>query len=272
MIRAVGHLAFLKIAVLLLCAIPSVYAGQPRCERPRLYEARPVHAAATGEVAIATQNLWRLFDDVDDGVGEVVASTVYWQRLDKWATQITAVLRTPTVLAVQEAENISVLQALAERIAAAGGPVYQAVLLEGFDQGGIDVGYLVAAEWKVVQVRALLTEKKNGPQPLFDRPPLHMRLLGPRGQKLELINLHLKSLRGSERPDKAEAVRRKRMAQTQSLAAWLRDYLHQNPQAPLVLLGDFNATPEVLGNVDVLGEMQSAGLRLLTTRLPEEER
>ncbi|MDP2227701.1 MAG: endonuclease/exonuclease/phosphatase family protein [Moraxellaceae bacterium] len=262
------------------------------CPRPALEAPRPVPAAAKGEVAIATQNLWRLFDDVDNGpasttasnpgkssdksagngLSDAVPTAEYQRRLDKWAAQVVDVLRAPAVIAVQEAENIAVLQALAARITARGGPRYRAELIEGADIGGIDVGYLVAPPWQLVSIEPLLDSRRRGPTPLFDRPPLHLQLQAADGRRLELVNVHLKSLHGSDNPSRADAVRRKRAAQSEALAVWVRAYLTQKPDAPLLLLGDFNATPEILGGVDILGELQAAGLSLLTTRLPPAER
>ena len=38
------------------------------------------------------------------------------------------------------------------------------------------------------------------------------------------------------------------------------------------MLGDFNATPEVIGGVDVMGMLQAAGLRPALLQMPEDER
>ncbi len=258
--------------LLLLLWMPSLPAREAACQRPRLASVLPVPPAAPGETAIATQNLWRLFDDADNGPGEAVAPAEYRRRLAKWSAQLREVLRAPAIVAVQEAENLAVLEALAAQVAADGGPRYRPLLVEGPDVGGIDVGYLVAEPWQVEAVTPILASRRRGPAPLFDRPPLHLVLTGPGPQRLELVNVHLKSLHGSEQPGRAEAVRGKRAAQAGALAVWVRDTLRARPAAPLLLLGDFNATPEVLGGVDVLGELAAAGLTLLTTRLPADQR
>ncbi|MFZ5560027.1 MAG: endonuclease/exonuclease/phosphatase family protein [Pseudomonadota bacterium] len=238
---------------------------------PAVPAAAPVPAAARGEVSIATQNLMRLFDDIDDGGAEVLPSPRYRLRLDKLARQVGEVLRFPHVLAVQEAENQKVLAELAHRLAQGGaGPRYQVALLEGHDRGGIDVGFLVRADWKILKVEQLLARTRLDRRFLFDRPPLLLRLQTPQGP-LDLVNVHLKSLRGSDRRAEAKRIARKRQRQAEALAGWVRARRPAGAgQAapPLVVLGDFNAAPEVLGGVDVLGILQSAGLRSLHSRLP----
>ncbi|MFN3586823.1 MAG: endonuclease/exonuclease/phosphatase family protein [Moraxellaceae bacterium] len=245
-------------------------ARAPACDRPRLKAAVAVPRAASGEVAIATQNLWNLFDDQDNGPGELLSAANYQRKLGKWSAQLREVLAAPAIVAVQEAENEAVLAALAARVAAEGGPRYQPYLVDGPDSRGIDVGYLVAAPWRVTRMTPLLTTRRRGPTPLFDRPPLLLEVARPDGQRLELVNVHLKSLNGSrQRP---EAVRAKRSQQAAALAEWVRAHLAASPGAPLLLLGDFNATPEGLGDVDLLGALTASGLTLLTTRLPPAER
>lgn len=261
--------ALLLALVLAGGALPSAARG----ECPRVRDVRPVPAAAAGEVAVATQNLRRLFDAVDDGKGEVASPEDYRRQLDRLAAQLDTVLRRPAVVAVQEAEHEGALKALAAVLRERTGVAWLPVLREGHDPGGIDVGYLVRADWQVTGVEQLLAGERLGRHPLFDRPPLWLRLRGPGGVELELLNVHLRSLHGSDRGDgKARRVAQKRQRQAEALARWLRMALALRPQRRLVVLGDFNATPEGLGGVDVLGIVQAAGLQGLWERLPAQER
>lgn len=263
---------FLFCLLLTLSWMEAATAAGKACDRPRLKDAVSVRSAGNGEITVATQNLWRLFDDVDDGV-QVLETEKYQLKLSKLSLQIADVLRLPDVVAVQEVENARVLAALAAEVSRRSGqPAYRVALVEGQDPGGIDVGYLVRADWKVVSVTPLLATLKLDGKPLFDRPPLHMVLQLPAGQRLELVNVHLKSLKGSEHPAKALRIAAKRRQQATALADWWAHYLRRHPGAPLVMLGDFNATPEVIGGVDVMGILQAAGLRMAVRQLPEEER
>jgi endonuclease/exonuclease/phosphatase family metal-dependent hydrolase len=242
---------------------------------PRVTGVRPVPVAAPDDLTIATQNLWQLLDDRDDDAGavEVVATADYRRHLAKLALQVADVLREPDVLAVQEAENTRVLAALAEAVAArTGHPPYQVMLWPRPDLHGNHTGFLVKAGWKVLALQALLTRRRLDYSPLFDRPPLALRVQVPGGRELLVVNVHLKSLHGSDDPDEAARIARRRARQADALAQWLRDFRVRQPGAALVLLGDFNATVDGLGDVDVLGPLTASGLVLLDERLPAAER
>lgn len=242
------------------------------CDRPRLKTPVAVRVPAPDEVTVATQNLWRLFDDVDDG-GQVLSPARYALKRAKLSRQIVDVLHVPDVVAVQEVESRQVLSVLAADVAARSGRApYQVLVLEGADPGGIDVGFLVRPDWRVVSVSQLLATLRLAGKPLFDRPPLHVVLDDGHGGRLELVNVHLKSLKGSEHPGKAQRIAEKRRQQAAALAGWWRQYQRTRPGVPLLILGDFNATPDVLGGVDVLGMLRSAGLVMASDRLADEER
>lgn len=237
---------------------------------------RPVPERTAGQVTVATQNLRRLLDDVDDGAPavEAVPTDAYRRHLDKLALQVVDVLHEPDVLAVQEAENADVLQVLAQAVATRTRHAPYRVLLSGRGgYGGINSGFLVRADARILTVEAVLARRRLDGAALFDRPPLHVRVQLSPDRILDVVNVHLKSLRGSD--DSAEAaarIARKRTRQAAVLAEWVRDFLTGNPQAALALLGDFNATTDGLGGVDVLGPLAAAGLTLMDERLPVEER
>ncbi|HEY5781319.1 MAG TPA: hypothetical protein VIT66_05530, partial [Lysobacter sp.] len=145
------------------------------------------------EVTVAAYNLERFFDTVNDpAVSETVLTpAAFERRLSKASLGIRDYLHTPDILAVVEMENLSTLQALAQRIgtdAVAAGqpdPQYVAYLQEGNDIGGIDVGFLVknaevamgVARVEAVSVtqigKDLQWQQPDGtPATLNDRPPL----------------------------------------------------------------------------------------------------
>ena len=106
---------------------------------------------AAGEVTVASFNLHRLFDTVNDPTTSdpVLTQPAFDRRIQKISLAVRDFLAVPDIIAVQEVENLSTLQALAGQINAdviAGGspsPEYAAFLTEGNDVGGIDVGFLV---------------------------------------------------------------------------------------------------------------------------------
>ncbi|HEX6591929.1 MAG TPA: endonuclease/exonuclease/phosphatase family protein [Moraxellaceae bacterium] len=229
---------------------------------------RPVPVAKPDEFSIATQNLGRLFDDEAGGRGEVAATADYRRKLEQLASQVLQALNSPHVLAVQEAENIRVLQGLAALVKQRNGPAYRAVLIEGNDYGGIDVGFLLRDDIELLDVQALMAKKRLDRAPLFDRPPLLLQIK-VQGRALDIVNVHLKSLRGTEDAEVAKKTNRKRLRQADALGQWLAT---RTTATPLVLLGDFNATPEAPDGVDVLAQVRAAGLVDVDERLPAAER
>lgn len=235
---------------------------------------RPVPVAQAHEITIASQNLEQLFDDVKNGPAKVVNSQTYQWRLKKFADQLVTNLREPDVIAVQEAENADVLQALSRVMTQRGGKKsYQVLHYKGADSGGHHLGYLIRADWKVLTKEPLLANKRiNNRAELFDRPSLRVRVRTKEGAVFDIVNVHLKSLYGANNPKKARKIAQKREQQAQELSTWLRARLQRSNEPPLIVLGDFNATPEVIGGVDVLQYMQKTGLKWALDKLPPEER
>jgi uncharacterized protein len=249
---------------------------------------RPVRAATASEATVASFNLERFFDTVNDpGVSDVALTPAAFEtRLAKASRAIRESLRLPDVLGVVEMENLATLQALAARIGAdaiAAGlpdPGYAAYLVEGNDIGGIDVGLLVktaavAAGVPRVEVVGVtqegLTETYVDPntgQPalLNDRPPLVGELVvhyaDGRALPLTVIVNHLRSLNDVANEDPqgfgtvGARVRAKRAAQAEYLARLVDARLTARPAERLVLVGDFNAFQFSDGLVDVIGTIK----------------
>lgn len=219
---------------------------------------RPVRTRRSGEVTIATLNMLRFFDDVDDpSLDEPVPSAAEYQgRLRKLSTYIREVMRAPDILAVQEAENLKALQDLAGRIKRDDATLnYTVHLLEGNDLGGIDVGFLVRQTVPVSAVSQLgKTEifSLDGSL-LHDRPPLILRATLPDGKAIAVMNLHLRSLSGIDDPADGPRVRAKRDEQGKSVSLMVQNLQAANPN--LVVAGDLNAFQFTDGYVDVLGQI-----------------
>ena len=230
----------------------------------------PARARAAGEFTVASFNLQRLFDTVNDpNVSDVaVTPAAYANRLIKLSATVRDYLHTPDVLGVQEAENLQVLQDLAARIdedASAAGqppPGYAAHLVEGNDVGGIDVGFLVASRVAVQSVVQhgpddVYTNPVTGlPDLLNDRPSLSLRATiaaeaGTLPADVVVVVHHLRSLNGVEEAD--GRVRAKRLAQAEYVARLLDSLRGSYPGVPVVSVGDYNAFEVNDGYVDVLG-------------------
>ncbi|NBO66544.1 MAG: hypothetical protein EBU88_17155 [Acidobacteria bacterium] len=231
-------------------------------------------APAADELTIATFNLQRLYDTVNDpAIGDpVLTPAAYASRLGKASRAIRDYLRTPDILGVVEVENLVTLQALARRIsddAIASGqtdPVYSAWLVEGNDVGGIDVGFLVrtgmvSGSRPRVSVTAAVQElassrfiNPDGSTDLLnDRPPLRLMAtvnhsMGGNFPVTVIVN-HLRSLGGvsdsSSGPNgwltAGDRIRAKRQRQAEELARLVQARQLADPTERIVLVGDFNA-------------------------------
>lgn len=242
-----------------------------------LASATAARAPAAGEYTVASFNLQRLYDTVDDpAIGEPrPTGAAYALRLGKLSAAIRDYLHAPDILGVQEAENLTVLQDLAARIdadaAAAGQPApgYQAFLVEGNDVGGIDVGLLARARVRVQSVTQhgkddVFTNPLTGLDELLnDRPSISMRATiaaaaGTLPAEVVVVVHHLRSLNGiSDVPDGVR-VRAKRLAQAEYVARLFGDLRATHPGVPIVSVGDYNAFEVNDGYVDVLGIVRGA--------------
>lgn len=233
----------------------------------------PAPEPAADELTIASFNMQRFFDTVDDaGVSDVkLTAAAFERRLNKASLSIRDVLRSPDIIGMQEVENLSTLQAIAARVnadavsAGAADPQYQAHLYEGADVGGIDVGFLVKASTVTVldivqEAVGSFVQPDGATAQLNDRPSLTMRVRvsRPKADPLELtvqVN-HLRSLNDIDDPGAGARVRAKRRAQAEFLADIIQQ--RQADGEKIVSIGDFNAFQFSDGYVDVMGTVRGA--------------
>jgi predicted extracellular nuclease len=233
----------------------------------------PAPAATSDELTIASFNMERFYDTVNDpSVSDVVlTATAYANRLNKASLVIRNVLHTPDVVGVEEMENLATLQAVAAKVngdAVTAGdpdPNYQAYLDLGNDIGGINVGFLVkASRVTVVDVTQVgltttYTDPVSGdPATLNDRPPLVLRATITRAGSdqalpFTVIVNHLRSLSGIDDPTDGPRVRAKREAQAEYLASLIQTRQTADPTENIVSIGDYNAYEVNDGYADVMG-------------------
>ena len=227
-----------------LLAEPTILAAP----RPERFDS-PLLAA--GEWSVASFNAENFFDSQDDAGKNDQDSTLSPDalavKLEKIAATIAAPLGLPTIVALQEVENLPLLQQLAAHPRLEGR--YEAHLLEGNDGRGIDQGLLVERNRVEVLESALAAtcspiaapggseegDCPAGERLLFARPPLvaHLRLDGTR--EFYLINNHFKSKSGGELETQP-----RRVAQARFLASLVRQLLSARPDAELLVVGDLN--------------------------------
>ncbi len=267
----------------------------------RLLPSFPV--AGNGEFTLASFNLENFFDPIDtpgkqdpcdrDNRGVSCSPRVtpadYALKIAKAGQAIRNVLGAPTLVAVQEVENIEVLNALiaSPDLVSLG---YGAVLLEGLDPRGIDVGLLYRKDRVTisdVSQRNTCTTKQYGFTGdetrcsaqgdgtldgffLFARPPLivNLTVAGPSGDfPLTLIINHFKAKSGDD-PEGKEFVSR-RTDEARFVAGIVNELLTADPAAAIAVLGDLNDFTES----DPLRALTTlAPLQNLTSQVPQVDR
>jgi uncharacterized protein len=242
--------------------------------------ATAVSDARYEDVTIASFNLLRFFDEINDANGgPTLTAAALDKRLTKTSLAICDYLKAPDILGVVEVENLRVLGLLADRInsTCARAPQYVPYLVQGNDQGGINVGFLVSTRTiganprvDVLEVtqfgkNTLLVNPDNSTALLNDRPPLllraNVRQDNGAGYPVTVIVSHLRSLNGIDDttpgsagwPTEGERVRTKRGQQAMFLANLVQTRQSEDQAEHIVLIGDFNAFEFNDGYVDLMG-------------------
>jgi hypothetical protein len=219
------------------------------------------------EFTVASFNMERFFDTTDDPSVSDVALTpqAFANRLNKSSLAIRNVLNSPDIVGVEEMENITTLQAVANKVnsdalAATGvDPQYQAYLVEGNDIGGIDVGFLVKSTR--VHVNSVtqfgkdttFTNASGQQAELNDRPPLVLDASITNQHVTTEFTVIVNHLRSLIDVNDDPTVRLKREAQAEYLANLIQGYQSGNPAAKIVSIGDYNAFNVNDGYVDSMG-------------------
>jgi predicted extracellular nuclease len=204
-----------------------------------------------GEFSVATFNVQDLFDPYDPHPTDPPIPTTAYYKLDlsKTADAIRA-MGVPTIVGLQEVENLQILTDLVEEPAIALYR-YTPVLIEGTDSRGIDNGYLVRSDQATLEGVASLV----APGGLTSRPPLLITVtlhMQGRDRTVYLLNNHFTSMSGGELPTEP-----RRIAQ----AAWnvqqVQRILADDPEAYVMVLGDLNS----FYHSPPMDEFRSAGMR-----------
>ena len=207
--------------------------------------------AGPGQFSVSTINLENHFDAIDDTGDDAEPKpdlTDIGLKQMKLAAAIGRTLGCPTLVGIQEVEKASLLVGLAEETAVACGFVYDVTHLESADARGIDVALL--SDPNRVQVQAANLRQTctgmdlgivdetavcpAGQFPLFSRAPLQVDLTID-GQPVTIYVNHFKSKLGGEAETEPQ-----RLAQAAHINALVAAQLAADPEARLVVMGDFN--------------------------------
>ncbi len=234
----------------------------------------PVRDAQPQEVTVASFNVYRLFDDVNDP-GEEDDDTVpttqeFQDKVAKLSGYIVNTLKAPMIVAVQEVENLNALTALANQLNTDSGMNYTPQLIEGNDRGGIDVGVLYQSHVTIQDINQLGKDTvfDFDQSLLHDRPPLHVQAdvaVGLDSMRMNLLIVHLRSRGSIDDAQEGHRVRLKRMTQANDVAAMVADIESNYPGESVVVLGDFNAFQFTDGYVDVMGQIDGTAVQAENT-------
>lgn len=244
----------------------------------------PVPTPNSAEFTVASFNMERFFDTVNDPntSDPVLTQTAFDNRLNKASLIIRNVQHYPDVIGVEEMENLTTLQAVANKINSDAqsidglpNPNYTAYLTEGNDIGGIDVGFLVK-ESRVTRIDVTqygkdttFTNPDSSTSLLNDRPPLVLRASIARPANLGTLSFtvivnHLRSLSGVDSTvagsngwaTEGDRIRAKRRAQAEYLANLIQARQISDPTEKIISVGDYNAFQINDGYVDVIGTIK----------------
>lgn len=200
--------------------------------------------------------MYRLFDDIDNGQKyETVLSTQKFHRKTKLAAQkIITNFELPDIIALQEVENINTLNQIIHRIHQTSNVQYKAILKEGNDVSGMDIGFLVKSDYRIKSVKQLFRKAKLAldNNPLFSRPPLLIQIC-KQSNCISVLNLHLRSMRGIRKKSKGYRIRIKRLEQATMIARWIDRFQRTHPRQSLMVAGDLNALSPPDKYIDVVG-------------------
>ena len=193
----------------------------------------PLPPLEEGYLRIMSWNVENLFDFLVPHPSSPPLPTVSEYKRDIAKVALTIeVAGFPTVIGFQEVENIEILEDIAAEPILEGYD-YQAVLIEGTDSRGIDVGYLVRGD------QATVVNQVQYPSPgnITSRPPLLIEIKADdQDGVFYLLNNHFTSMSGGE-----EATEPRRNAQAAWNAEIASELLGENPDAYLAVMGDLNS-------------------------------
>jgi hypothetical protein len=223
----------------------------------------------SSEITIASQNLYRFFDYIDDTQIDDADETEmtladFNLRKAQVSNYIINKMHLPDIIVLEEVESIIVVQGIASQINLdANAFLYQALLVEGNDIGGIDIGILIKNTVSNVSLSQLGADERldycGSCIRLHDRPPLWINATITKGaysQEVNVLGVHTKArsgITGSQR----DRTRHKRFEQAISIANMAQN-IQSDPEyigVPLIVIGDFNAFEFDDGYADVVGEI-----------------
>ena len=196
---------------------------------------QPLPKTPDDVLSVMTWNTENFFDAQEPNPSSPPMPTIqeYHVSVQKVANTI-AQAGFPLVVGLEEVENIGVLNDVAATDVLKPWH-YKAVLIEGHDARGIDVGFLIRTD----RVEILDVKQYDAPEGLTSRPPLavHLRVNGGSApfEVYAIVN-HFTSMAGGEK-----VTEPRRLAQAKWNLEVIRQIREADPQAYIILMGDLNS-------------------------------
>ena len=176
-------------------------------------------------------------------------SWIGWVELEQEPVNAIAIQNTarvirdvnPDILAVMEVEDRRALRQFNDHVLTqVGGQGYEHIMvIEGNDERGIDVGVMTRKDYPLRFMWSHVHEKSASGFPLFSRDAPEYEVRTPDGERIWVIPCHFKSKFGGDNT----SSRTKRAMQAAKVAE-IYTRLRKEGDRNVVVLGDFNDTPE----------------------------
>jgi uncharacterized protein len=235
--------------------------------------------ASAGQVRLTSFNVENLFPTGGSLDCTTLMAADYDAKRADVVDAIGRLLQAPDILAVQEIgdlrganpSSLAVLQDVATDLGTVGYGTYSAHVVEGNDNRGIDVGFLVK---NTVTVNSVTQYGKTEPNPttftcsdipgvLFDRPPLVLDATLPdSGGNILVISNHFSSKAANDAC---------RVAQATYVRNLVKGFETAQPTRKVVVTGDINAFEDE-GALMTLGDPTQTTLTNLWSTVPEPDR
>lgn len=225
-------------------------------------------ARPAGQLRIATYNIRNLFDGKPNPVlrnkplspmaaAEAVAEGAEQAKPEKELQALSVSMHdiNADVLGFQEVESKATLTQFRDRFLQDMG-YKEVVLLEGNDDRGIDVALF--SRYPVTNVKSHKDVRFEVPgqgMQGFQRDLLQVRIQGPNNYAFTVFVAHFKSHHGGAASD---VIRR---AETEAANRIIREFQQANPRENVIMMGDFNDSPDKAPLQPLLSPQSGLGFR-----------
>jgi endonuclease/exonuclease/phosphatase family metal-dependent hydrolase len=225
---------------------------------------QPVARAQPGQIVVAAYNILNLFDDIDDPYRDDEGTPAKpREQLEALAQSIESL--GADVIALEEVENRDYLERFVDVFLPHLGYDH-VVLFEGNDTRGIDVALISRVPvGEVRSHRHLRFKGSDGSAQHFQRDLLAVTLEPEGGPPVQVWVVHLKSKRGDD--DEASSIIR--VAEATQIRKLLDGELARDPQARIMITGDFNDTADSATVETIVGAGPTAMWSVMTDLGPD---